>query len=149
MIQLLNHQDIWTAEQMLAVQLPAYQMEAELIKFAGIPQLNDTPQNIVSSEEIFLGYFEQTKLVGFISFTETDELIDICRLVVHPNYFRKGIASSLLKCLLSSKQSRQQVIVTTGAKNAPAIRLYEQFGFTKTKDIEIEPDFFITELTYC
>lgn len=148
MIHLLNHHQKEIAEQMLAVQLPAYQIEAELIRFNGIPQLNDTPQSLMSSDEIFIGYFERSKLAGFISFTETEELIDICRLVVHPDFFRKGIASSLLTYLLASKQSIQKVVVSTGAKNTPAIQLYERFGFAKTKDIEVEPNFFITELNY-
>lgn len=148
MIQLLNHRQKEIADQLLAVQLPAYQIEAELIQFNGIPQLNDTSQSLMSSDEIFLGYFEGLKLAGFISYTETKELIDICRLVVHPNYFRKGIASLLLTYLLSTKQSVQQIVVTTGAKNTPAIRLYERFGFSKTKDIEVEPNFFITQLNY-
>ncbi|WP_144512615.1 N-acetyltransferase [Bacillus sp. FJAT-22090] len=148
MIQILDHKEKGTAEQMLAVQLPAYQIEAELIQFDGIPQLNDTPQSIMISEEIFLGYFEHSALAGFLSYTETDELIDICRLVVHPSHFRKGIASSLLKHLLSTKKMHQGVIVATGAKNKPAIKLYEHFGFAKMKEIEVEPNFFITQLSY-
>lgn len=148
MIQILDHKEKGTAEKMLAIQLPAYQIEAELIEFEGIPQLNDTPQSIMSSEEVFLGYFEQSALAGFISYTETNELIDICRLVVHPNHFRKGIASSLLKDLLANKKKSQEVIVSTGAKNNPAIKLYEHFGFVKMEDIEVAPNFFITQLTY-
>ncbi|TQR18970.1 GNAT family N-acetyltransferase [Psychrobacillus vulpis] len=148
MIRLLDHKEESTAEKMLAVQIPAYKIEAEWIGFDGIPQLRDTIHDIIISEEVFIGNYEGTQLAGFVSFTKTDELLDICRLVVHPYYFRKGIATALLKHVLSLKLENQQVLVSTGAKNTPAIQLYENFGFKKSKDIEVEPNFFITQLIY-
>ncbi|ALC87290.1 hypothetical protein AM499_16820 [Bacillus sp. FJAT-22090] len=148
MIQILFHQEEKVAEEILEIQLLAYKIEAELIEFDGIPQLQDSIHDIIMSKEIFIGYYEEMQLTGFISFMNTDELIDICRLVVHPNFFRKGIASALLKHVLEIKKENQRVEVSTGAKNTPAIQLYERFGFNKINDIEIEPNFFITQLIY-
>ncbi|MEI4771058.1 GNAT family N-acetyltransferase [Psychrobacillus sp. FJAT-51614] len=148
MIQSLHHQEEKVAKEILEIQLPAYKIEAELIGFNGIPQLKDTIHNIMISKEIFVGYYDESQLTGFISFMITDGLIDICRLVVHPNFFRKGIASALLKYVLEIKKENQHIEVSTGAKNTPAIQLYERFGFKKINDIEIEPSFFITQLIY-
>ncbi|MER2172944.1 MAG: GNAT family N-acetyltransferase [Psychrobacillus psychrodurans] len=148
MIQLVNHNDEKVAESILSIQLPAYKVEADLIGFDGIPQLLDTVENIKSSKEQFLGKLDGSKLVGFLSYEGTEELIDICRLVVDPNHFRKGIASELLSYLLNVYGNVKKIVVSTGAKNTPAITLYERHNFTKLVDVEIEPDFFITQLTY-
>lgn len=148
MNQVLFHREEQVARQILSVQIPSYKIEAQLIQFEGIPQLRDTIEDIMVSEETFIGSMEGGKLIGFVSYTETAEVIDICRMVVHPDYFRRGIASSLLKYVLGLKKENQQVVVCTGAKNVPAIQLYERFGFTKARDIEVESDFYITELTY-
>ena len=146
MIQIVNHKDEIVAENILSIQLPAYKVEADLIGFGGIPQLLDTVEDIKDSEELFLGRLDGSNLVGFLSYKVTDELIDICRLVVDPNHFRKGIASELLNYLLTVKANEKKVVVSTGAKNVPAITLYEKHNFKKIADIEIEPDFFITQL---
>lgn len=148
MIQLINHEDEKVAERILSIQLPAYKVEADLIGFDGIPQLLDTVEDIKNSKELFLGKLEGSKLVAFLSYEDTEELIEICRLVVDPNHFRKGIASELLNYLLSVKVNDKKVIVSTGAKNVPAITLYERHNFMKVVDIEIEPNFFVTQLTY-
>lgn len=148
MIQLINHRDGKVAESILSIQIPAYKVEADLIGFNGIPQLLDTVENIKKSRELFLGKLDSSKLVGFISYEETAELIDICRLVVDPNHFRKGIASELLKYLLKVYANEKKVVVSTGAKNIPAITLYERNNFKKFADIEIEKNFYITQLSH-
>ena len=148
MIQLVNHHDEKVAKSILSIQLPAYKIEADLIGFDGIPQLLDTIEDIKNSSELFLGKLEGSKLVGFLSYEDTDEQIDICRLVVDPNHFRKGIASELLNYVLTVKANGKKVVVSTGAKNVPAITLYERYNFKKVADIEIESNFFITQFTY-
>ncbi|SDN91459.1 Ribosomal protein S18 acetylase RimI [Psychrobacillus sp. OK028] len=153
MIQLINHYEEKVAECILSIQLPAYKVEADLIEFDGIPRLLDTVEDIKNSNELFLGKLEGSKLVGFISvgfisYEDTSELIDICRLVVDPNHFRKGIASELLNYLLTVIANDKKVVVSTGAKNVPAIMLYERYNFKKFAEIEVEPDFYITQLVY-
>ncbi|MFJ7828046.1 GNAT family N-acetyltransferase [Psychrobacillus sp. NPDC096623] len=148
MIQLINHKEEKVAECILSIQLPAYKVEADLIGFDGIPQLLDTVEDIKNSNELFIGKLDGSKLVGFISYEDTNELIDICRLVVDPNHFRKGIASELVNYLLTVKANDKKVVVSTGAKNVPAITLYERYNFKKLAEIEVEPDFYIIQLTY-
>ncbi|MCR8843279.1 GNAT family N-acetyltransferase [Paenibacillus sp. SC116] len=132
------------AKQMLDVQIPSYQIEAELIDFYDIPQLKDTVETVMASNETFVGYFVEDELAAFISYTDEGQVIDICRLVVHPNYFRKGIARKLVAHVLDEIAKYKKVIVSTGAKNAPAKQLYEQCGFQEMKDIEVAPNVFIT-----
>lgn len=143
MIEELNHKNEKTAKDMLAIQQPAYRIEAEMMGFHGIPQLSETIADLQKSEETFIGYSEE-ELQGFISYREEEEGIDIYRLVVHPNHFRKGIARSLLTFLLE-KYEGYNFIVSTGSANIPGRKLYEAFGFTEQKEFEVSPGIYCTE----
>ncbi|WP_059171036.1 GNAT family N-acetyltransferase [Bacillus sp. FJAT-27445] len=120
------------ALDVLRIQLPSYQMEAELIDFHGIPALYDTAETLMKSGETFYGYYENGRLCGAISFKKENGVIDIHRLMVHPDHFRKGIARKLLHWLEQNNREEDRLIVSTGARNTPAVRFYEQNGFLKT-----------------
>jgi ribosomal protein S18 acetylase RimI-like enzyme len=147
MIRELNNKHKETAEKILAVQLPAYKVEAELMNFDGIPQLQDTVNSIIQSNETFVGYLIEDVLAGFISYTNDEDFFQICRLVVNPYHFRKGIAKRLLGYLIEHVSKECKATVTTGAKNVPAKNLYKIYGFHEVKDIEVAPNVFITLLS--
>ncbi len=147
MIRELNNKNMKTAEKILAVQLPAYKVEADIMNFDGIPQLQDTVDSIIQSNETFVGYMAEDELAGFISYTNDEGLFQICRLVVDPHHFRKGIANSLLGHFLENVSKECQIAVTTGSKNVPAKNLYKKYGFFEVKDIEVAPNVFITLLS--
>lgn len=146
MIITLNVNNEEIARKILNVQIPAYEIEADIIHFYGIPQLKDTVETISKSNEIFLGYMIEEDLAGVISYTENQNHIDICRLVVHPNHFRKGIGKRLVGYLVQNIVKGNKATVSTGAKNIPAKQLYKMFGFVEVKDIEVAPNVFITLL---
>lgn len=146
MITNLHVGDEVIAQKILNVQIPAYEIEADIINFYEIPQLKDTVETIRTCNEIFLGYMIEEELVGAISYTADQNHIDICRLVVHPNHFRKGVAGSLVGYVIENVVKGKKVTVSTGAKNIPAKKLYSKFGFLEVKDIEVAPNVFITLL---
>ncbi|ASK61495.1 GNAT family N-acetyltransferase [Virgibacillus phasianinus] len=139
MCEKLNACNQLVAQDILNIQLLAYKIEAELIGFDGIPQLNDTVESIMASKETFIGYNRSGKLAGFISYQVSGNELDICRLVVHPDCFRMGTANSLLKYIMNKYKYSiiDRYTVSTGSKNVPAIRLYKQFGFIPYQEIEI------------
>lgn len=139
MIAELNHKDWATAQLILDVQLPSYRVEAEIIGFDDIPPLRDTVETIQTCEESFVGYILSQELAGFISYELTDDGVDICRMVVHPNFFRRGIAKQLLSFLLDGVAAHKKVTVSTGDKNEPAKSLYRGFGFSEVDQIEVAP----------
>lgn len=147
MISELDVKNKETAKKILDIQIPAYKVEAEIINFDGIPQLKDTVETIIKSDETYLGYMIDDVLVGFISYTYNQGLFHICRLVVDPNHFRKGIAKSLLGYLIKNVIKGFKATVSTGAKNFPAKNLYKMYGFYEAKDIEVAPNVFITLLS--
>ncbi|MCR2807126.1 GNAT family N-acetyltransferase [Paenibacillus soyae] len=139
MIRGLNNREEDIAQYILDVQLPAYRVEAELIGYDDIPPLRDTVDTIRNSKETFVGYFIEQELAGFISYESADDAIDLCRMVVHPGYFRRGIAKRLLAYVLADAASSKKVTVSTGARNEPAKSLYRGFGFVLAKELEVAP----------
>ncbi|QTM97994.1 GNAT family N-acetyltransferase [Sediminibacillus dalangtanensis] len=138
MIVHLDHTNPETAAKLLKVQIPAYRMEAERIKFDGIPPLHDTVESIQGSRESFFGYLENGLLLGALAYEQTNDRYVLSRLFVGPAYFRQGIASSLLQFFLHEiVRESKPVTVTTGTANLPAISFYEKWGFTKIKEIPV------------
>lgn len=145
MIQILDHRSETAAKAIQRIQRPAYRVEAEMMGFQGIPQLHESTLEIRNSDEVFLGYLENGLLLGFISYIEESNMIDIHRLVVDPQHFRKGIGRGLLLFLME-KHSGADFIVSTGKANSPAKKLYASAGFMETEDFEVAPGIFCTAL---
>lgn len=146
MISELNVRDKETAKRILDIQIPAYKVEAALINFDGIPQLKDTVNTIFECNEKFLGQMVDDVLMGFISYINYQGHFQICRLVVDPKHFSKGIAKNLLAYLMENIIQGHNTTVSTGAKNIPAKQLYKLYGFHEVEDIEVAPNIFITML---
>jgi len=142
-IRRLNLLDLDEVNALLNVQRLAYRVEADLIGFYDIPPLKDTIQSLQSCTEAFYGYFQEAGLFGAISYTKQADEIDICRLVVHPKAFRQGVGRALLEHLLATENDATRFIVSTGQKNTPAVKLYEQYGFTETDTTEISSGVYV------
>ncbi|NEW09132.1 GNAT family N-acetyltransferase [Paenibacillus sp. SYP-B3998] len=134
---------------LLALQLASYRVEADLIGFDDIPPLKDGIESLREAKETFYGYYVEEvshKLVGAISFAREGTVITICRMMVHPDYFRRGIARSLLQYLLGVQQDSgaSRFIVSTGTANVPAIQLYESLGFVQRRVFTVPPGVCLT-----
>lgn len=82
--------------------------------------------------ETFFGYYENEKLYGIISIKVDDDEVDIHRLIVHTNHFRRGIAQLLLN-FIETKFEVETIKVATGSKNTPAVNFYKKNGFQNIK----------------
>ncbi|MEO2075357.1 MAG: GNAT family N-acetyltransferase [Bacillus sp. (in: firmicutes)] len=144
MIKEINLQDRGLAKQLLELQRASYLVEAKLINFFEIPPLKESLEELIKCGETFLCYFEEKTLAGAISYTVNGDELTICRMVVHPAHFRKGIAQKLL----SEVESRNSQIfvykVSTGKDNPPAKNLYLKNGFTFVSDFEVVPGLYIS-----
>jgi ribosomal protein S18 acetylase RimI-like enzyme len=144
-IKKLDLKDRNIAHMVLELQLLSYSIEARMINFYDIPPLKDTVESLLSCDELFYGYYAEDRLAGLISYKQIGTLIDIYRLAVHPEFFRKGIADSLVDFVLNINSATNKVIVSTGKGNVPAVKLYLKKGFNKVKDSEIADGIYITE----
>ncbi|OIK15584.1 GNAT family N-acetyltransferase [Bacillus sp. MUM 116] len=146
MIKTIDFHDNDLAKNLFELQRASYLIEAELINYHEIPPLKESLNELLESNETFLGYFEREELAGALSYEVDGNELTICRMVVHPNHFRKGIAQSLLSFLLEDKKEFQIFKVSTGRENTPAKNLYLKNGFQLVRDIEIVPGLIISLL---
>ncbi|OCA80884.1 GNAT family N-acetyltransferase [Pseudobacillus wudalianchiensis] len=134
-IQELDIKALETAQKVWSIQIPAYKAEAELIQYWNLPPLKETAASLQQCGETFYGGFIQDELAGVISFKMTKEELDIHRLMVHPQFFRKGIARALVRHIEQLAGGDKKIIVSTGTNNRPAVQFYKQCGFKEVKKI--------------
>jgi len=136
-IKRLDTKDSKTAEQIVDLQKKSYLIEAELINFYDIPPLKDTIDTIIQCDEVFYGYYTEDVLAGLISYKLEEDLVDIYRVAVHPEYFRRGIAKQLIQFIEDVNKGIEKIIVSTGLKNRPAVSLYLKLGFRRVSEVEV------------
>jgi ribosomal protein S18 acetylase RimI-like enzyme len=129
----------------LEVQHAAYAIEAELIGYPQLPPLHETLEGLRATPEELWLCEEGGELCGVVGLEQhADELV-IARLFVAPAAFRRGIGSALVGQALARADGRR-VRVGTGARNLPALALYERFGFRRLPEREPVPDVGYVEL---
>ena len=143
MIKIIDISDRKNAEDVLNIQIPSYKVEAEIIGSYEIPPLKDTVHTLRHCGETFFGYYENEELCGVISIKVDDDEVDIHRLIVHPNHFRKGIAQLLLN-FIETKFEAETIKVATGSKNTPAISFYKKNGFQNIKEVILNEQLSLT-----
>jgi ribosomal protein S18 acetylase RimI-like enzyme len=143
-IRRLDLHDSPTAQRLLDIQQAAYAVEAALIGSSDIPPLKETLTKLQNSAEIFYGCFVEDQLVGAISYQLDGDTLDIYRMMVHPDHFRRGIANALIEFVQKLHPEIERYIVATGAQNEPAKQLYRRHGFTEIAEKEVQPGLVIT-----
>jgi ribosomal protein S18 acetylase RimI-like enzyme len=132
MIELLDHHSESVASEIYGVFQLSYEVEASLVGVEDFPPLRRSALHIRSSKSQFLGERIGADLASVVEFSQSGDDLSIDSLVVHPKYFRRGLASGLLRSLLT-RQHWQSADVETAAANGPALALYEKFGFTESR----------------
>lgn len=76
---------------------------------------------------------ENGEVVGYVGSQSVLGESDMMNVAVHPDHRRKGIAEMLVLALCKDLKQRDNVCLTLEVRvsNAPAIALYEKFGFTQ------------------
>ncbi|WP_372371000.1 GNAT family N-acetyltransferase [Candidatus Uabimicrobium sp. HlEnr_7] len=147
MIQYLNLTDEVTLLSLHNLQKKSYKEEAQLIDFYEIPPLLESLRDLQQCQEIFYGYVNSSQLQGAISYKISQNVLDIHRLMVDPQQFRKGIARTLLSFTLQ-QENFKEVIVSTAIKNVPAIYLYKKMGFVATSQRRLTKELTIQNFKY-
>jgi ribosomal protein S18 acetylase RimI-like enzyme len=121
------------AEEIRALLHAAYRVEGELLGVADFPPLARTAATIRSAPATFHGLREGERLVAVTEIEAADHGgRHIASLGVHPDRFRRGLARTLLRQVLGLPPPAR-FTVSTGALNAPALRLYRQLGFVEER----------------
>ncbi len=139
--QVLDHRDPAVAAAICSVLLPAYAQEALLLGVQHFAPLKKTAADVQASPDFHLGVVHEDQLLGVLSIGPDEEAQALCinMLVVHPQAQRQGIGRRLVQEALQ-RGPGMAFEVSTGAKNAPALALYEQFGFVIYRHGTVGPE---------
>lgn len=139
MIETLDPRDRVVAGEVHALQQASYEIERQLLGLASFFPLGVRVEDIQAEPDTFLGWRESGRLVGVVSYLISpsglygDEaprpMMDIGRMIVHPEFFRRGIAATLLAAAEAAAPRGARITVSTGEANGPAVRLYETRGY--------------------
>lgn len=113
------------------------------MNFFDIPPLLESFAEFQECEEKFLGFYKNKELIGAVSYITEKCQLTLCRMVVHPNHFRKGVAQCLLETLVIEESHVTTLKVSTGKANTPAFQLYLKNGFKFIGSQEVSPDIYI------
>ena len=136
-----------TAElkQVYSVQIAAYNVEAEIIGAEPFPPLHGTLQELRDSRDESYVYLVDDVAVGAIFLEMTATSVLISKLIVLPDFFRRGIARTLIShCLKLYPETDFEV--GTGSGNFPALELYRSFGFRIFEEALLEENIRICRL---
>ena len=132
MIRKLSNSSFSTSKTIYEVFQASYAVEAKLLNVRDFPPLRRTAEDIRNSGSEFYGFYEGKELAGVVEIGSNTDLTEIQGLVVHPRFFRQGIAKKLVLFVLQSFQSKKY-IVETAVENTPACDLYLKLDFKKSK----------------
>ncbi|CAM3378920.1 GNAT family N-acetyltransferase [Marinicrinis lubricantis] len=125
-------------EQLWYLQHIAYRLEAALIGFDQIPPLLENMDDLSKCKEIVYGIFAEEELIAALSYTIDNNELDIARVVVHPDWHRKGMARRLLQHVFAL-YPEHLFSVWAAEKNTPACELYRSVGFVPRMKQEVAP----------
>ncbi|SEA71613.1 Acetyltransferase (GNAT) domain-containing protein [Thalassobacillus cyri] len=135
------------AKEIEALQQLSYHQEARYVHSRKLPPLTETYQDIRMADETFLGIYKERRLVGLIAYQLEAGDFWITRMAVHPRWMRQGFGKELLdRVLFLNPTSR--CYVTTGAKNEPAMRFYQKYGFKQQQELVTEEGIRLALLYY-
>ncbi|ANE45124.1 hypothetical protein SY83_00840 [Paenibacillus swuensis] len=143
MITAINLSDEEELSRLWYLQHASYKVEAQLIGFDAIPPLMDTLETLRECGEQFIGYEREGELAGALAYSEAGDVATLCRMMVHPEHFRQGIAGQLIKAF-EERTDCSVLEVSTGALNEPAIQLYRKYEYSEVGSREVAPDVWIT-----
>ena len=141
-VQLLPDDVSLYAHDLTHLQRAAFAVEAVLIQDDRIPPLWETADDLVQARLHWYVTVEDERIIGAVGYRVDDGLVDIDRLIVHPDHHRRGIGRSLV---LHTIAAAREAVVSTGRDNAPARRLYEEVGFVHVADREVAPGLIVSD----
>ncbi|MFE2155064.1 GNAT family N-acetyltransferase [Streptomyces lavendulae] len=149
LVRPLDLTDDATAGAVHRIGRAAYAVEAELIGFDGIPALGESLAQLRARPLRWLGAVSgEGALAGFLAWEAAPGgTVTLDRLCVDPAWFRRGIASLLLRHALTELFADRTVEVTTGADNTPAVTLYARLGFVRGADFSPVPGLTMASFT--
>ena len=118
-------------QEILNLQYLSYQSEAELFGSKDIPPLRQTLNEVIDefNNGIILKMVIDNTIIGSVRAIEKNNTIYIGKLMVHPDFRRKGYGSKLL-AEIEKYFPRKRYELFTSTRSIDNIRLYQKMGYT-------------------
>jgi ribosomal protein S18 acetylase RimI-like enzyme len=144
----ISRAELKDAEQILALQKLAYQSEARLYNDWTLPPLTQTIDSLCQEFADFavLKAVCGGRIVGSVRAKSDRGVCAIGRLVVHPDFQRRGIGSSLLKSIEDCFPRATKFKLFTGSRSQSNIRLYQRHGYAISRTEVLSPNVILTYL---
>ena len=103
-------------------------------------------EKIMENDYIHILVFtSENEILGFLTYTELQDTVDILDLVVEQNHRHQKIATGLLDYMITNVSPTSTIYLEVAVNNQHAIDLYEKFGFEK---IHTRKNYYGTEDAY-
>lgn len=137
-------------ETVLKLQYLAYQSEAELFGSKDIPPLKQTLEEVCNEykEGIILKLVDKGVIIGSVRAKETDGTVYIGKLMVHPDFRRRGYGKMLLAKIESFFPGKRYELFTS-TRSKDNIHLYQSVGYREfdSRAVDDELTFIYMEKT--
>lgn len=129
------------AEPILALQRLCYESEARLYDDWSIPPLTQTLAELQAefASSVVLKASLAGRIVGSVRARAAGGCCQIGRLIVHPDFQRRGIGSQLMQEIERAFAAVDRFELFTGSRSEGNLRLYEALGYRRCLVREISP----------
>jgi GNAT superfamily N-acetyltransferase len=133
------------AEEILALQKLAYQSEARLYDDWSIPPLTQTLESLKEefATSLVLKAVSGPRIVGSVRANAAGERCTIGRLIVDPEFQRRGIGARLLQRVEAECGNASKFELFTGTKSEANVRLYQRHGYSVARTEQLSPSVMI------
>jgi ech hydrogenase subunit C len=133
-----NQKDI---PEILALQKIAYRSEAELYGDDSVPALGQTMEDISAAFDrmIFLKAVVNGKIIGSIRGYRDDDTAYISRVIVHPYFQGRGLATRLIRQIEQEVGDVCIFEAFTGHQSAQNLHLYGKLGYRQVRTEPFTP----------
>ncbi|HVO67823.1 MAG TPA: GNAT family N-acetyltransferase [Syntrophales bacterium] len=137
----ISRAGVTDAAEILELQKLAYQSEALLYADWSIPPLTQTLKEIEKEfgEMTFLKACDSGRLIGSVRASLRGGTCHIGRLIVRPEYRRRGVGMRLMSAIEAEFPSAKRFELFTGVKSIDNIRLYERLGYQISRTDRLSP----------
>ena len=138
LINRANQKDI---PEILALQKIAYRSEAELYGDDSVPALGQSLEQISADFDrmLFLKAVVNGKIIGSIRGIRTEDTAHVSRVMVHPYFQRKGLATRLIRQIEQELGDVRIYEAFTGHQSLRDLHLYGKLGYRQVRTEPFSP----------
>ena len=124
--------------ELYELQLLAFESEAEMIGSREVPALQESREENATdfaNWQVLKMLNEENKIIAAIRYRIDGNIVEVGRVMTHPDYRRQGLAQILLDEVDKAYPDNIKELYTC-TKSWTNIRLYEKMGYTNHREVE-------------